>query len=107
MAYLSKSKASELALEKLIKSGCSELNSAGIIEGILDAEFSGIKSHGFHYLPIYWHPYYKRLGFKKGYCRNAEKYATTSFSIPIFTSLKPIQQKKIIAFVKKITKIKK
>ena len=53
MAYLSKSKASELALEKLIKSGCSELNSAGIIEGILDAEFSGIKSHGFHYLPIY------------------------------------------------------
>ncbi|MDC3146152.1 Ldh family oxidoreductase [Alphaproteobacteria bacterium] len=53
MTYLSKSKASELALEKLIKSGCSELNSAGIIEGILDAEFSGIKSHGFHYLPIY------------------------------------------------------
>ena len=53
MTYLSKSKASELALKKLIKSGCSELNSAGIIEGILDAEFSGIKSHGFHYLPIY------------------------------------------------------
>ena len=25
----------------------------GIIEGILDAEFSGIKSHGFHYLPTY------------------------------------------------------
>ncbi len=60
-----------------------------------------------HYLPIYWHPYYKRLGFKKGYCKNAEKYATTSFSIPIFTSLKPKQQKKIIAFVKKIAKIKK
>ena len=60
-----------------------------------------------HYLPIYWHPYYKRLGFKKGYCKNAEKYATSSFSIPIFTSLKPNQQKKIIAFVKKIAKIKK
>lgn len=28
-------------------------NSLGIIDGILDAEFSGIKSHGFHYLPIY------------------------------------------------------
>jgi UDP-4-amino-4,6-dideoxy-N-acetyl-beta-L-altrosamine transaminase len=60
-----------------------------------------------HYLPIYWHPYYKRLGFKKGYCKNAEKYATSSFSLPIFTSLKPKQQKKIIAFVKKIAKIKK
>ena len=53
MTYLSKSKASELALEKLVKSGCTEPNSMGIIEGILDAEFSGIKSHGFHYLPIY------------------------------------------------------
>ena len=53
MTYLSKSKASELALEKLVKSGCTEPNSVGIIEGILDAEFSGIKSHGFHYLPIY------------------------------------------------------
>ena len=53
MTYLSKSQANKLALEKLIKSGCSELNSEGIIDGILDAEFSGIKSHGFHYLPIY------------------------------------------------------
>jgi (2R)-3-sulfolactate dehydrogenase (NADP+) len=28
-------------------------NTDGIIQGILDAEYSGIKSHGFHYLPIY------------------------------------------------------
>ena len=64
MTYLSKSKASELALEKLIKSGCSELNSVGIIEGILDAEFSGIKSHGFHYLPIYCN--HLKIGKVKG-----------------------------------------
>ena len=38
---------------KLIKSGCIKENSLGIIDGILDAEFSGIKSHGFHYLPVY------------------------------------------------------
>ena len=53
MTYLSKAQASEIILEKLAKSGCSEDNSSGILEGILDAEFSGIKSHGFHYLPIY------------------------------------------------------
>ena len=53
MTYLSKAQASEIILEKLAKSGCSEDNSSGIVEGILDAEFSGIKSHGFHYLPIY------------------------------------------------------
>lgn len=53
MPYLNKSQANKLASEKLIKSGCSEHNSVGIVDGILDAEFSGIKSHGFHYLPIY------------------------------------------------------
>ena len=53
MPSFDKSAAFDLAKEKLIKSGCSEENTLGIIEGILDAEFSGIKSHGFHYLPIY------------------------------------------------------
>ena len=53
MPSFDKSAAFDLAKEKLIKSGCSEENTYGIIEGILDAEFSGIKSHGFHYLPIY------------------------------------------------------
>ncbi len=48
-----KSNAYDLAKEKLVKSGCSDENTTGIIEGILDAELSGIKSHGFHYLPIY------------------------------------------------------
>ena len=53
MPNFEKSAAYNLAKEKLIKSGCSKDNTYGIIDGILDAEFSGIKSHGFHYLPIY------------------------------------------------------
>ena len=53
MPNFDKSAAYNLAKEKLIKSGCSEDNTYGIVDGILDAEFSGIKSHGFHYLPIY------------------------------------------------------
>jgi (2R)-3-sulfolactate dehydrogenase (NADP+) len=53
MPFLNKSQAQSLASKKLIKSGCIMENSLGIIDGILDAEFSGIKSHGFHYLPIY------------------------------------------------------
>ena len=53
MPTLSKVKAIELIREKLIKSTCLPENTHGIIEGILDAEYSGIKSHGFHYLPIY------------------------------------------------------
>ena len=53
MTQFTQEKARELAREKLIKSGCNEKNFQGIIDGIIDAEISGIKSHGFHYLPIY------------------------------------------------------
>ena len=64
MPYFNKSQANKLAREKLIKSGCSEHNSVGIVDGILDAELSGIKSHGFHYLPIYCN--HLRIGKIKG-----------------------------------------
>jgi len=53
MPVFSKEKAIKLIKEKLIKSNCMPENTDGIIQGILDAEYSGIKSHGFHYLPIY------------------------------------------------------
>ncbi len=53
MPYFKKTLAKNLASEKLLKSGCSLKNSKGIIDGIIDAEYCGIKSHGFHYLPIY------------------------------------------------------
>ena len=53
MSYFSQNQARDLAYEKLRKSGCSDDNLKGITDGILDAELSGIKSHGFHYLPIY------------------------------------------------------
>jgi UDP-4-amino-4,6-dideoxy-N-acetyl-beta-L-altrosamine transaminase len=40
-----------------------------------------------HYYPIYLHPYYKKLGFKKGYCPNSEAYYNSSFSIPIYEGI--------------------
>ncbi|MBU1913439.1 MAG: UDP-4-amino-4,6-dideoxy-N-acetyl-beta-L-altrosamine transaminase, partial [Candidatus Omnitrophica bacterium] len=27
-----------------------------------------------HYIPVYWHPYYKKLGYKKGLCLKAEEF---------------------------------
>lgn len=40
-----------------------------------------------HYYPIYLHPYYKKLGFYEGYCPNAERYYSSSFSIPVYEKL--------------------
>lgn len=40
-----------------------------------------------HYLPVYFHPYYKKLGFKKGICPNAELFYNKAISIPIYPTL--------------------
>ncbi len=49
-----------------------------------------------HYIPVYWHPYYQKLGYKKGLCPNAEKWYESEISIPIYPSLKKEDQQKII-----------
>lgn len=40
-----------------------------------------------HYIPVYWHPYYQSLGFKKGLCPNAEKIYETILSLPIYPAM--------------------
>ena len=57
-----------------------------------------------HYIPIYRQPYFKSLGFHKGYCKQAELHFKEVISLPIFQNLKEIQQEYII---EKITKFLK
>ena len=40
-----------------------------------------------HYIPIYRQPFYEQLGFKAGYCPEAEKYHKETISLPIYPSL--------------------
>ena len=54
-----------------------------------------------HYIPVYLHPYYKKLGFKKGYCIEAENYYESAISIPIHPSLSDSDQAYIINEIKK------
>jgi (2R)-3-sulfolactate dehydrogenase (NADP+) len=52
-AKLSKNDAFELAKKTLMACGATEENAQPLAHGIIAAELEGIKSHGFHYLPIY------------------------------------------------------
>ena len=80
MPKFSLSAAFNLAKEKLQNSGCSEENCVGIIDGILDAELSGIKSHGFHYLPIYCN--HLKIGKIKGTAKvSAEKISDSALKV--------------------------
>tara|TARA_Y100001936_G_C16058467_1_gene662654 strand:- start:1895 stop:2152 length:258 start_codon:yes stop_codon:yes gene_type:complete len=49
-----------------------------------------------HYMPIYLQPYYKRIGFKQGYCKNAESYASRAISLPIYPKLTRKDQEFVI-----------
>ena len=53
MKKLSQKEALELAVNTLQKNGALKENALPLALGIIDAENQGIKSHGFHYLPIY------------------------------------------------------
>ncbi len=40
-----------------------------------------------HYLPVYWHPYYQKLGYQKGLCPVAEDYYWRALSLPLFPAM--------------------
>ena len=49
-----------------------------------------------HYWPIHLHPFYRNLGFKKGYLPNSESYAESCFSIPLHFKTTRNDQIKVI-----------
>lgn len=55
-----------------------------------------------HYIPVYWQPYYRQLGFTKGLCPNAEAYYEQAISIPIFASLTDEQQQQVVETLHKV-----
>jgi len=50
--------------------------------------FKKLKENGVgvqvHYIPVYWHPYYKGLGYKKGLCAVAEDFYQKEISLPLY-----------------------
>jgi UDP-4-amino-4,6-dideoxy-N-acetyl-beta-L-altrosamine transaminase len=55
----------------------------------------GIVGH-LHYIPIYLQPYYQQLGFKAGYCPQAELYYQQAVTIPLFPGLSLQEQNTVV-----------
>jgi dTDP-4-amino-4,6-dideoxygalactose transaminase len=49
-----------------------------------------------HYIPVYWQPYYKDLGYKKGLCHVAEDFYRREISIPVYPAMKNRDVKYVI-----------
>ncbi|MDR0948514.1 MAG: UDP-4-amino-4,6-dideoxy-N-acetyl-beta-L-altrosamine transaminase [Lachnospiraceae bacterium] len=55
-----------------------------------------------HYLPVYWHSYYEKLGYKKGLCPHSEEYYHEVMSLPLYYSLTDQDVSDCIAAVRKL-----
>lgn len=50
-----------------------------------------------HYIPVYHQPYYENLGFRAGYCLEAEQYYGNAISLPMYPGLTEAQQDLVVA----------
>lgn len=49
-----------------------------------------------HYIPIHLQPFYQQLGFKQGDFRVSEHFYQNALTLPLFPSLTPVEQTKVI-----------
>lgn len=49
-----------------------------------------------HYIPVHTQPWYQQQGFKQGDFPEAETYYRQAISLPLFTGLDDITQKKVV-----------
>src|SRR3989344_854405 len=64
---------------------------AGKLRGKNREVINALRENGigaqWHYPVVYLHPYYKKLGYKKGQCPVAEKFCSNEISLPIYPGL--------------------
>lgn len=62
--------------------------------------FEALRARGLgvqvHYLPVYRHPYYERLGYPLGLCPNAEDYYSRCVTIPLFPAMTDADVQRVI-----------
>lgn len=84
----------QLELEKF-KVGRREIFEA------LKAENIGVNVH---YIPVYYHPYYQKLGYKKGLCPNAEKLYERIITIPLYPKMTDKDVKDVVEALDRVLK---
>ena len=55
-----------------------------------------------HYVPVYWFPYYKSLGYERGLCPNAEEIYKGIMSIPLYPQMSDEDVSDTVHAVKKL-----
>ncbi|HHV27338.1 MAG TPA: UDP-4-amino-4,6-dideoxy-N-acetyl-beta-L-altrosamine transaminase [Tissierellia bacterium] len=67
----------------------------------LKAENIGVNVH---YIPVYYHPHYQSLGYKKGLCSNAEKLYERIITIPLYPKMSDKDVEDVVMGLEKVLK---
>ena len=70
-----------------------------IIFEALRAENIGVNVH---YIPVYYHPYYQRLGYKKGLCPKAEKFYERALTLPLYPKMEEKDIEDVVTALEKV-----
>ncbi len=71
-------------------------------KGIFDALAAENVGCNVHYIPVYYFPYYQRLGYKKGLCPNAEYLYNRIITLPLHFGMSDKDVENVIHAVKKV-----
>ncbi|MBI4555990.1 MAG: UDP-4-amino-4,6-dideoxy-N-acetyl-beta-L-altrosamine transaminase [Candidatus Hydrogenedentes bacterium] len=55
-----------------------------------------------HYIPVYWHPYYQELGYKRGQCPIAEAFYERALTLPLWAGMTDEDANDVITAVNKV-----
>ena len=68
--------------------------------------FEGLRAAGIgvqlHYTPVHLQPYYRRLGFAPGDFPEAESYARSAISLPLYPGLTEHEQGRVVTTLKSL-----
>ena len=75
-----------------------------MVKGDRRAIFDALRAKGLgvnvHYIPVYWQPYYQRLGYQKGLCPRAEAYYESTITLPLYPKMSDEEVETVISVVK-------
>ena len=73
---------------------------ARILDGRRREVFDKMRAAGIgvqvNYIPVYWHPLFEDLGYRRGMCPNAEEFYAQELSLPLFADMTDDDQTRVI-----------
>lgn len=74
---------------------------ARILDGRRREVFDKMRAAGIgvqvNYIPVYWHPLFEDLGYRRGMCPNAEAFYAQELTLPLFADMTDDDQTRVIA----------